>query len=428
MKLDADVLVAGGGPAGTTTAIRLARSGRRVILAEKDRHPRFHIGESLLPMSMPLLEEIGVLDEVRKIGVRKEGADFPAAEAIGYRVFSFDRSLHATPQYAYHVRRAEFDNLLLESARAEGVMVLDETRIGNVTFHRDGVSADGIAANGSEWPLTARYFVDATGRDTLLSNQLRLKRRNRRHQSAALYAHFAGILRRTGADAGNISIYRTGDGWVWVIPLPEDITSIGLVCGPNSLRGRSGDNASFLMRQLNLIPELQARLKNPRIVGNLEATGNYSYDSATLAGDRWVMVGDAGLFVDPIFSSGVHFALQGAKAAAALVDGVLRDPLSAHGMRRRYEKTIRAAAERVSWFIVRFNTPVMRHLFANPRNLLRIEEALISMLAGDMYRDEGIAWRLAAFKGIYYLHCIARPGDALRGLRDVRRRRIETYA
>ena len=323
MKMDADVLVAGGGPAGATTAIRLARSGRRVMLADKDRHPRFHIGESLLPMSMPLLDEIGVLDAVQRMGIRKPGADFPAAEETGYRVFSFDRCLHATPRYAYHVRRAEFDNLLLEAARAEGVTILDETRIGNVAFQSDRVSANGLSANGSEWSLTARYFVDATGRDTLLSNQLRLKKRNRRHQSAALYAHFSGVLRRPGADAGNISIYRTGDGWVWVIPLPDDITSVGLVCGPDSLRGRSGDNAAFLMRQLNSIPELQARLEAPRIVGNLEATGNYSYDSTALTGDRWLMVGDAGLFVDPIFSSGVHFALQGAKAAATLVDSVL---------------------------------------------------------------------------------------------------------
>ena len=428
MKMDADVLVAGGGPAGATTAIRLARSGRRVMLADKDRHPRFHIGESLLPMSMPLLDEIGVLDAVQRMGIRKPGADFPAAEETGYRVFSFDRCLHATPRYAYHVRRAEFDNLLLEAARAEGVTILDETRIGNVAFQSDGVSANGSSVNGNEWSLTARYFVDATGRDTLLSNQLRLKKRNRRHQSAALYAHFSGILRRPGADAGNISIYRTEDGWVWVIPLPDDITSVGLVCGPNSLRGRSGDNAAFLMRQLNSIPELQARLEAPRIVGNLEATGNYSYDSTALTGDRWLMVGDAGLFVDPIFSSGVHFALQGAKAAATLVDSVLTEPASAQRLRRRYEKTVRAAARRVSWFIVRFNTPVMRHLFANPRNVLRIEEALISMLAGDMFRDEGIAWRLSAFKGIYYLHCIARPGDALRGFREVRRRRTETYS
>jgi flavin-dependent dehydrogenase len=427
LSATADVLVVGGGPAGCATAIALARRGRRVTLLEKDRHPRFHIGESLLPMSMPLLAELGVLDQVEAIGVRKCGADFPSPLAAGYQVFRFERSLHPTWTHAVQIRRQDLDALLIKEARAEGVAVHEQVCVERVALTPDGVVASARAADGSAVTVGAAYLVDATGRATLLGNQLRLKRRYRKHQSAALYAHFTGILRRDGEDAGNISIYRVADGWVWVIPLPDGITSIGLVCGPDTLRGRAGDSEAFLMRTLRSIPTLAPRLAQPKLVGHLEATGNYSYACTELTGPRWIMVGDAGVFVDPIFSSGVHFALHGARAAAALVDQALRQPGSERAMQRNYVREQRSAVARVSWFIVRFNTPVMRRLFSNPRNTWRIEEAMISMLAGDLYRDEGIVWRLRVFKMIYWLHCLGDLGAGLRGFGQVWRRRRERF-
>jgi flavin-dependent dehydrogenase len=422
-----DVVVVGGGPAGCATAIALVRRGRKVTLLEKDRHPRFHIGESLLPMSMPLLAELGVLEQVEALGLLKRGADFPVDRPPGYQVFRFERSLHPTWPHAVQIRRQDLDAVLLEKARAEGVTVHERVHVEGVAFSADGVEASGRDADGAPASFRAAYCVDATGRDTLLGGQMRLKQRSRKHQSAALYAHFTGIARRDGDDAGNISIYRVEDGWVWLIPLPEGVTSVGLVCGPNALRGRAGDNAGFLMRTLRSIPDLGARLLDPRLVGNLDATGNYSYSCTQFGGRRWIMVGDACAFVDPIFSSGVHFALHAARTAAALVDEALRDPSRERVLQRQYAREQRSAIHRVSWFIVRFNTPVMRRLFSNPRNNWRLEEAMISMLAGDLYRDQGIAWRLRVFKIIYFLSCATDLRGALRGLGQVWRRRRERY-
>jgi flavin-dependent dehydrogenase len=423
----ADVLVVGGGPGGCAAAIMLARMGRRVLLLEKDCHPRFHIGESLLPMSMPIFDALGVRESIEALGVIKRGADFPSGNADGYQVFRFSRTLHPTWPYAVQIRRADLDQVLFAAAQKAGVSTLENTLAEEVRFLDDGVEVTVRTAQGERVRYGARYLIDASGRDTLLGRLLHLKEANRRHRSAAMYAHFSGVTRRGGEDAGNVSIYRVADGWVWVIPLPDGITSIGLVCGPSTLRNRGGDNEGFLRRMLQSNAQLAERIADGRIVGHLQATGNYSYRCTEWAGPRWVMVGDAAAFVDPIFSSGVHIALQSALDAAALVDRTLDEPARERPLQQAYTARQRAALRRLSWFIVRFNTPVMCRLFSNPQNEWRLEEAIISMLAGDFYRDEGIAWRLRIFKLIYALACLGHMRAALHGALQIWRRRRQVF-
>jgi flavin-dependent dehydrogenase len=434
-----DVLVIGGGPAGCAAAITLARLGRRVLLVEKDHHPRFHIGESLLPMSMPLLRELGVLEAVERIGVTKRGADFPAATPGDYNVFRFERSLHPTWSHAVQVRRADFDQLLFKAARAAGVQALEDTcieavRIGSADSSAASsgaqarMVAEGRDATGQPLRFAARYVIDCSGRDTLLGKQFGLKQRDRRHQSAALFAHYRGVQRREGDDSGNISIYRLADGWCWVIPLPEGVTSVGIVCGPDTLRARRGDAEAFLRRQCAAVPGLAERMAGATLAGHLQASGNYSYRCSRYAGPGWLLAGDATAFLDPIFSAGVHMALVTAIDAAGLVHEVLEHPAREPRLQRSYTQRHRVGMRAMSWFIRRFNTPVMRRLFSQPRNDWQLEQAIISMLAGDLHRDGGIRWRLRLFHAIYYIACLGNLRGALAGVRQRWRRSREQFA
>jgi flavin-dependent dehydrogenase len=409
-----DVVVIGGGPAGCTAATFLAQRGWSVTLLEKDRHPRFHIGESLLPMNMPIFERLGVLGAIERIGVRKIGADFPAPSHCGYNVFRFERALDPTWQHAFQVRRDELDCLLIENAASSSVKVFQGHSVASVDMESDAITAHGHSDAGHPFQVQARYLVDASGRDTLLGKQLRIKQKSRRHQSAALFAHFRGVERRPGTDAGNISIYRFEHGWAWLIPLRDGITSVGAVCWPDHLKQRSADRRGFLLDTLRSIPALWQRMEVAEIVGNLHATGNYSYECSRMCGPRWIMAGDSFAFVDPIFSSGVYLAMHGAERAAAVVDGALHAPAAERTLQRNYQREIVRGLKTLSWFIYRFTSPAMRKLFADPRNNWKLEQAMISMLAGDVFRDNGVQWRLRVFKLIYWLTALGQWREQVR--------------
>jgi flavin-dependent dehydrogenase len=417
----AHVLVVGGGPGGSTAAALLARKGLRVTLVEKSRHPRFHIGESLLPMNMPIFERLGVFDQVMAIGRRKLGADFPAPNERGYNVFRFARTLNPGTGFAVQIRREDLDQLLFKHAAACGAQTLEDTEVLGVDFGADAVTARLRAADGTISELKADYVVDATGRNTLLGSALRLKRKHQQHQSAALFAHFSGVERRSGEDAGNISIYRFPSGWVWMIPLPGDCTSIGAVCYPEYLRERRGSNAEFLMSTLQRIPGARDRIQGASIIGNLHATGNYSYICSRMSGHRWLMVGDAFAFLDPIFSTGVYLAMNSAERAAEVVAACLREPHKEAALQRRYARFVRRGMGRLSWFIFRFTSPAMSRMFAHPRDLLQVEQAMVSLLAGDVFSSPRVWWRLQFFKLLYFSTWLSLWQRSLRNDRARRR-------
>jgi len=398
-----EVLVIGGGPAGATVAALLAARGRDVALIEKGRHPRFHIGESLLPANAALFDRLGVRAQVEAIGIRKFGAEFVSPDHDEPSRIEFADAWDKSMPYAWQVRRSELDEVLFRHAAAQGARTHEGCRARQVTFDEAGATVQVEEEGRGLQRWRARYVIDASGRDTLLANQLKSKRKNARHASSALYAHFRGVERLPGRLEGHISIFWFAHGWFWLIPLADGTTSIGAVCWPYYLKSRTKPLADFFDDTIALCPGLAARMRGAERVSEVTATGNYSYTSTTSSGERFLMVGDAYAFIDPVFSSGVYLAMYSAFAAVDVVEKTLDRPRAAAAARRRFDRAMRHGPREFSWFIFRVTNPTMRGFFMDPRNPLRVKEAMISLLAGDIHGRTPIWPSIIAIKGMYYL-------------------------
>jgi 2-polyprenyl-6-methoxyphenol hydroxylase-like FAD-dependent oxidoreductase len=317
MITDTDVLVIGGGPGGSTAATCLAQGGLRVTLVEREAFPRFHIGESLLPANIPLLERLGVMDRVKEAGfITKYGAYIHDQETDLSYTFMF-RPGKPWPPWAFEVPRAQFDGVLLDHAAAQpGVTLCQPAQVENVAFDADGVNAEIRDAAGSH-TLRARFLVDASGRDGFLAS-----RQGRREPipglgKVALFAHFRGARRWPGKEEGNIRLYVFEDGWFWWIPFRGDVTSVGCVLHARAAREREGSVEALYEEMLGRCRGVAEGLGGAERITPVHTAANFSYRTSPVVGDRFVCVGDSVMFIDPIFSTGVFVAMQSAELASA---------------------------------------------------------------------------------------------------------------
>lgn len=402
---ECEVLIIGGGPAGCTAAAVLAGRGRDVVVLEKDRHPRFHIGESLLPLNTAIFDRLGLRDEVAAIGVHKPGAEF-VSDATGQAVqFSFAQGLDQRYTSSWQVPRAKFDQLLFRTAGERGACTREGTRVTAVSFAPPGGRARVEAAgpDGATEVFAPRFVLDASGRDTFLAGRVGTKQANKRNNTAALYAHFRGVERRTGELDGYISVHLAEDGWFWLIPLPDDVMSVGFVGNASAFKGRRGSPHELFLRRIADSPTVAARMQDAEMLSEVTSTGNYSYFCDRSFGDGYLMVGDAFAFLDPVFSSGVLLAMTAGEMGAEVAEQWLADPARGREAAARMEREVRHAMARLSWLIYRINTPALRMLFMNPANRLRMRDGLVSLLAGNLRGTPQQFVPVLAFKCAYYI-------------------------
>lgn len=391
------VVVVGGGPGGSVTAARLRQLGHEVVLFERETFPRFHIGESLLPKSLPVLETIGVLDAVRDRFITKYGARFHDDMTGKKDRFSFDGAWKPEPVHAFQVQRDEFDELLLSHARSLGVDVRMPAHVEHLLL--EGGRAIGVVADGAR--VDADFVVDATGRDRLVARADGAAKIPGLAQTA-FFNHYEGVRRGDGKLAGDIDIVLFDSGepthpnWFWLIPFKSGVTSVGAVVSPDWIRAQGGVKPSqMLERAIASSPTAQELLAEARpLWSDVQVLADYSYRVGTIRGPGWLAVGDASGFIDPLFSTGVHLAICGGLLAAEAIHEGTSAALDA------WEQKVRAAAETYVVTVQAFyRGPLVAHLFAEDKHAA-LRRSITSLLAGDVYGDaiwlRDVRLRLAA--------------------------------
>lgn len=414
-----DAIVIGGGPSGSTVATRLVQRGRRVVLLEKEHFPRFHIGESLLPCSVPLFEELGVIPALHEHGfLVKYAAEFVTADGSVTRRYAFADGLIPGAPSAFEVDRGEFDHVLLKNAAQRGVEVREGVIVTRFDITHEGAGVTARDEAGVETRIEAQLLIDATGQTSFMAGKLGMREMDQGLKNFAVFSHFEGAERHEGKREGDISVVLVPGGWWWVIPLAGGRTSVGQVGPASMLHGRKPDEAYF-HEQIAKTPYLAKRLGQATRVGPVRTISDYSYVSKKLAGDRFVLVGDAGAFIDPVFSTGVYLGMVGAFRAAEAVDAALTVGRFSRREFAAYESWVKKQVETYKKFVKGFYKPEFVELLMAPSDFLDLRAAITSLLAGFGVDRPEINARVLVFLGLAKLNKRLSIAPRLNGRRDV---------
>jgi flavin-dependent dehydrogenase len=399
-----DVAIIGGGPAGSTAATLLARAGRQVIVCEREKFPRFHIGESLLPVSMKTFTRLGVHEKFEQAGfLRKYGGEMASACSEEGVKFYFKDGYRSQTETSYQVPRAEFDHVLLDHAAENGAEVREETSVKGIEFFNNRAELQVEGKSSVSEKIRARYVIDASGRHSVLGNHFKLKETYPHLQKISIFAHYEGVQADEGRDGTLTRQLRATDRWFWYIPLPNDRASIGVVLDTALFKQTKKSPGQFLEESLADHSFLARRMIHARRVTPAYASADFSYRQTRLTGDRWMLAGDAAGFIDPVFSSGVFLALLAGEQCADILDVVLDHPRKAPRLFAKYERLLRRVMKGYLRFVDAWYSKEFIEVFLYPQDVLQIPPAVNAVLGGNISGSFAIRWRMSAFYFIVWL-------------------------
>jgi flavin-dependent dehydrogenase len=385
-EYDFDFAVAGGGPAGSSSAISLAQRGHSVVLFERETFPRFHIGESLLSTANDSFAALGVAKQMEDASFpAKWGARLYTHNGQSGRYVDFTCVREVTRPQTYQVRREEFDRILLERARETGVDVREASNVTGCEFTTDAAVLD-VASRVDDVTcrVRVRALVDATGRGGLIARKFSLRTEEPRLANVAIYSHYTNVPRLEGPRPDDIRLIARDDaGWFWLIPISKELTSVGVVL-PKALYRRLANDSpeATLNSTISDTPIVAELMREARREWPVRVEKDFSYSASAYAGDRWILAGDAGSFLDPVFSTGVSIAMEsGIEAAAELHRALAKNDFS-NASFAAFSRRQRKRFETFRRFVVGFYTPQFRDVFFSPEPPTLIFRSVATMLAG----------------------------------------------
>ncbi|MFA9478023.1 NAD(P)/FAD-dependent oxidoreductase [Phycisphaerales bacterium AB-hyl4] len=398
-KQDYDVLIVGGGPTGSTAALALARKGWRVAILEKATFPRFQIGESFLPAGLDVIQKLGLEERVRQMPhVDKYGVEFAFGDGRDCPYFDFGLVMTDRSKQAFNAARADYDQMLIDAAKEAGATVHQPVTVREI----EQLADDAVRLGTDKGTFTGRYVLDASGQATLLGKHLNIRTPlpDDHLQNVAYFGHFENVVRQAGKRQGDPTIVMCDEGWFWIIPLNEQHTSVGVVLRPHIQKQVGVPADQMLQWAIARSPLMRERMANAVGPDRNKVRGDFSYRCDPSAGPGYFLIGDAAMFLDPVFSTGVCVGMRSALCVSEHLDRVLAGKLAPAKARRQCMTGHRKSMKLLVRSIQHYYRHSFREFLMQGQGPLKMHCAFITVVAGYVVprTPPGVWWRYRLFE------------------------------